>query len=71
MISIDKTDSSNECVLLPEPSYQISDPEKIPSFWMRPGKTTLFFSALSGYAIVYGKVAKMKKKISINNFIRA
>ena len=54
MISTDKTDSSNECVLLPEPSYQISDPEKIPSFWMRPGKTTLFFSALSGYAIVYG-----------------
>ena len=34
MISTDTTDSSNEYVLLPEPSYQTSDPYKIQGSWI-------------------------------------
>ena len=34
-------------------------------------KTALFFATLSGYVMVYGKVAKMEKTISIDNVIRA
>ena len=38
---------------------------------MRTVKTALFFATLSGYVMVYGKVAKMEKTISIDNVIRA
>ena len=38
---------------------------------MQTGKTALFFAALSGYVMVYEKVAEMDKRISVNSFIRA
>ena len=60
---------SNECDFLSEPSYQTSDPELIPNTWMQTRKTASFFASLSGYIMVYGKVVKMEKRISINNFI--
>ena len=34
-------------------------------------KCFIFLAAFSGYVMVYGKVAKMEKRIPINNFIRA
>ena len=63
----------NACVFLSEPPYQTSEiqnwSQKLE--WEQVKFLAVFFAALSSYVMVYGKAAKMEKRISINNFIRA